>query len=420
VRVWLITVGEPLPLDGATDRLLRTGLLANSLRDRGHEVLWWTSTLDHFRKTRFVNGEPRVVTKNGAALQFLEGTPYKRNISLDRLRNHVQVGRSFARLAAREPRPDIILCSFPTIELAREAVRYGAAAGVPVVLDVRDLWPDIFVDVAPRWLRGVARLLLKRAFDDTAAAFADCAAVIAVSESYCVWGLDKGARSRTADDGVYPLAYQLSDWSPADEKSLDRRMRSAGLDPRGLLVSFVGTFGRTYDLDTVIGAALLRIERGSPPAQFVFCGAGEREANWRRLAAGVPGTGFLGWLPAAELACLLRRSSIGLAAYAPSAPQGIPNKVIEFLAASVPVLCSLAGESRQLLEAGGCGEYYVPGDSTSLADRIDAWVADPSRRAVMAAAAGRLFAERFSAASVYGELADQLESLAARWKAGTK
>ena len=29
MRIWLITIGEPLPIDGTNDRLHRSGMLAN-------------------------------------------------------------------------------------------------------------------------------------------------------------------------------------------------------------------------------------------------------------------------------------------------------------------------------------------------------------------------------------------------------
>ncbi len=49
MRVWLLTVGEPLPTDGGSDRVWRTGFLARALADRGHEVVWWSSAFDPFR-----------------------------------------------------------------------------------------------------------------------------------------------------------------------------------------------------------------------------------------------------------------------------------------------------------------------------------------------------------------------------------
>ena len=41
--VWLVTVGEPLPTDPGSPRLLRAGILAGLLAEKGHVVHWWSS-----------------------------------------------------------------------------------------------------------------------------------------------------------------------------------------------------------------------------------------------------------------------------------------------------------------------------------------------------------------------------------------
>ena len=97
IRIWLITVGEPLPLPGRRERPWRTGLLAEELASRGHEVLWWTSTVDHLTKSFFVDGQPSVEVSDRLTIQFLRGVLYTRNVSLARLRNHRQIGRAFRR-----------------------------------------------------------------------------------------------------------------------------------------------------------------------------------------------------------------------------------------------------------------------------------------------------------------------------------
>ena len=413
LSIWLITIGEPLPIDGSRERSWRTGLLAEVLAARGHDVLWWTSTVDHFRKQFFVEGEPRVSSRIGVPIQFLSGALYRRNLSPKRLLNHAQIARRFAALAARESRPDLIVCSFPTIELSREAVRYGAAAGVPVILDVRDLWPDIFLDVVPRAAKGLARLALHGLFADAERALSRCDAVLGVSDAYLEWGLHKGGRSRSALDRTFPLGYQSTAWSQRDASSVDELLRTAGAEAGVTLVTFAGTFGRTYDLRTVIEAAALLRESGGERVHLVLCGAGERDAEWRALAAGRDVT-FTGWLPAAELAYLLSKSSIGLAAYSANAPQGIPNKVIEYLSASLPVLSSLPGECRALLESARCGAYYEAENPAALAAAIREALSNRQRLGAMRTAARALFEQQFSSAAVYGEMADHLERLAAR------
>ena len=50
MHIWLIQIGEPLPLGNRT-RLMRTGLLAEQFLARGHTVLWWASAFEHHRRT---------------------------------------------------------------------------------------------------------------------------------------------------------------------------------------------------------------------------------------------------------------------------------------------------------------------------------------------------------------------------------
>jgi hypothetical protein len=255
MRCWLITVGEPLPLPGSTARRWRTGLLAETLRSRGHDVLWWTSTVDHFSKRYFLEGEPRVPVAPRLELQFLHGEIYKRNVSLARLRNHAQIGRRFAALATQEPPPDVIVASLPTLELADEAVKYGHRNGVKVIVDVRDLWPDIFVEVAPPPARPVARWLLKPLFRRAASALRQCAAITAVSDSYLAWGLDRAGRTAGPTDAMFPLGYEPVVPTDADRTGTRAMLSRAGVEKHNVVAVFAGQFGRTYDLGTVIEAA---------------------------------------------------------------------------------------------------------------------------------------------------------------------
>ena len=166
MNCWLITVGEPLPVvDPGNPRLLRTGALARTLVQGGHRVLWWTSTFDHYRKVQRAP-EDRSFDWEGGTVRMLRSVGYRANVSVRRFIEHAGVARKFAREAAAMERPDVILASLPTIELAREAVAYGRAHGVPVLLDLRDLWPDLLIDVLPPRLRWLSRLVLAGSIRD--------------------------------------------------------------------------------------------------------------------------------------------------------------------------------------------------------------------------------------------------------------
>ena len=136
--VWLVTIGEPLPVqEGAKDRPHRTGLFARLLAERGHDVVWWTSTYDHFRKKQLFADDHVLSVNSRLEIRLLHGCGYRSNVSLARFRDHRQVADRFAAAARAESRrPDIIVAALPTIELCLESTRYGKQFGVPVIAEV--------------------------------------------------------------------------------------------------------------------------------------------------------------------------------------------------------------------------------------------------------------------------------------------
>ncbi len=412
MRVWLVTVGEPLPCDGPDERLHRSGLLSGALAARGHEVLWWSSTFDHSRKRFRDQGEGEVVAHDGPRLRLLQGPGYRRNVSFARLANHRAIGRRFRDLAATEPRPDVIVASWPTIELSREAVAYGASRGVPVVLDVRDLWPDIFVELAPAWARRMARLAVSPMTRAAESAFGGAVAITGVTPAFVAWGLRQAGRPATPWDRAFPLGY--SDQPPGREAIATAedswRRRGVARDRGEFVVAFVGTMGlQKLDMAPVLAAARALQGRG---VRFVLCGDGDGLEQFKAMAAGLDNVVFPGWVGRAEIWTLMRIASAGLAPYRSSMNYigNVPNKPIEYLSAGLPILSSLDGTLRALLARHGCGITYDGAEdlAASLAGLID----DRGRREAMSAAASVLYRNEFVAEVVYGEMAEHLESIA--------
>jgi glycosyltransferase involved in cell wall biosynthesis len=115
-----------------------------------------------------------------------------------------------------------------------------------------------------------------------------------------------------------------------------------------------------------------------------------REAAQRRLT----NLSFLDPLPKRELARLLAGSQAGLVCLAPVpefAEWTAPNKLMDYLAAGLPVLSNVPGEAARLLAAGGCGETCAQPEAFAAA--LTRLAAEPTRREAMGLAARRL-AER--------------------------
>lgn len=410
MRIWLITIGEPLPTDGPDTRLLRTGILAEILAGRGHEVVWWSSAFDHVRKQHRSHSESDVVAEGGYRLKIMDSPGYSRNVSLRRIWDHVLLARRLRVLARDEPVPDVILCSAPTIELCAVATRYGVERGVPVAIDVRDLWPDIFMEVLPAGLRPFARPAFGVYARVLRSALRRATGITGITEEIVQWGLDKAGRSRGPWDQAFPMGYQRDSPEAERMETARRHWQEAGLGPDQFIASFFGYMGRQFRLEVVIEAAR-RLQAEAPEMRFVLCGDGEARPALEKLAAGCSNVLFPGWIGRSDIASLMEQSSLGLAPYVDTLSFNLsfPNKLIEYLSAGLPVVSSVNGAMGRLLRANDCGITYSGADE--LVSALLGLYRDPERRRRMSANAKDLYEREFVAETVYGRMAEYLESL---------
>ncbi len=416
MKVWLLTIGEPVPLkNGLHDRLHRTGAFATYLARNGHEVLWWTSTFDHFRKRHVLPADSTLQTNDHLTIKLLHGSGYSKNVSLARIRDHRQVAKKFSILSRHESsRPDIIVAALPTIELCVEAVKYGREFGVPVVLDMRDMWPDIFLHAMPAFARPILRLPLIPLYRQARLACSGATFISGITDEFVGWGLARGNRQRRSLDLSFPFVVTVDEIPEERLKSAEKFWDDLGVMADGQVknICFVGTIGVHTDhkMFAIIESAK-DLNRAGVAARFVICGDGDRLDFFRRLAAGMSNLIFPGWVGNAEMRVLMSRSIAGLNPLPDRYDflATINNKAIEYLSAGLPVISSpQRGVLFDLLTRYKCGVSYDPGDSASLSHIVKALVSDPGLRSSLAAHSKNLFASRFSSDNVHAQMTDYL------------
>lgn len=131
----------------------------------------------------------------------------------------------------------------------------------------------------------------------------------------------------------------------------------------------------------------------------------------QRAAAGLETVTLTGWLDYRDTLTLLQSAHIGLAAYARRAPQSLPYKPFEYMAFGLPIIGSLGGELRELIEAQGLGAWYQAGDATSLAGAVLALASSPEQRAFASRRCKELFASRYDALLITRQLIAHLDQL---------
>jgi len=346
-------------------------------------------------------------------IKMLHANGYRNNISLARLLNHRGLARKFRRFSETEGRPDVILCSLPTLELSIEAVRYGKRNNVPVVIDVRDLWPDLFVELAPPWGRGVTKRLLAFLFGMAREACTGAAAIVGVTPEFVAWGLRNAGRAATQWDRDFPMGYHRIELYREECEEALARWGARGIMENGFVVCFFGTIGRQFDLETVIDAA--RMLRGNGRRfQFVLCGSGDTLVDYRRKARDCPDILFPGWVNRADIWALMSLSSVGLAPYRnkPNFTMNLPNKPVEYLSAGLPLVSSLSGVLAKLISEGHCGVTYEEGKPDSLVEALIRLYDEREELRTMAENAMALYEKSFVAERVYGGMTEHLRRIA--------
>ena len=300
---------------------------------------------------------------------------------------HLSFMVSSVLLGARRCGPaDAVVVSSPTFFSIGAAWVLARLKRARLIVEIRDLWPAIFVELGvltSRWVIGLLERL-------ELAAYRAADEVVVVSEGFRENLISRGVpagKVHTIRNGV-----TLGRFDP--DAAADPAVRARlGARPGDCLVLYAGTHGISHGLPCVADAA--RRLHGEP-VRFAFVGDGSDKARLQMRVAelGLDNVTLLPRVPHDEVPALLAAADICLVPLrdVPLFATFIPSKLFEYLAAGRPVVGAVTGEAAQILTEAGA-VVVAPEDDAALADEIRALVADPERRALMGKQ-GRAYVER--------------------------
>lgn len=306
---------------------------------------------------------------------------------------------------------DLVFASSTPLTVSIPALCGKWLKGVPYVLEVRDLWPDLPIEMgiirskAIKWLlywwervayRNAWKLIglapgIKQGIEKKAGISPD--RVLMVPN-----GCDT--------DGIQPLG------------RLQRKHLSVPEDK--VAFGYAGTLGTANGLDAILDAAAVLKRRRQQSAIFVLIGDGREKARLqeRVLSEGLDNVLFTGLYNKDvynEVLCELD-AGLQILLNVPAFYYGTsPNKFFDYLAAGKPVLVNYPGWMSDLVTEHACGLAVPPDDAEAFADAVERIVTDGKQRMDMGTAARRLAETRFSQQKILIELAAFIEepSLAA-------
>ena len=409
LNIWLIQIGENLPVD-EKQRKMRTALLADKLVERGHSVLWWTSAFDHFKKDWIFKKDTEVTLNSRLRLYALKGIGYKKNVSLSRFIDHRIIAWKFKKIAPKMPKPDIIVTSMPPHDLAYQAVKFAKENKIPVLVDIRDPWPDIFLEYIPSAFHGIARKLLFMDFQMIRNTMQMADGLIAVTNTFLEWGLKYANREKSPVDKVFPLGYKRPNIKNLSNTSKFTNLIEELKDK--FIIFFVGTMANYHNPSILLEVAK-RVKNDK--IHFVIAGYGELFDEIKKASKDLKNVTLTGWLNQEEIELWLKYAKVGVC------PTNVkidllPNKFFVYLSAGLPVISAFEGDSKELIEKYQIGFYYPPNDVEALVNCILKLYNNPQLYKKMSENAKRIFDEMFDADKIYEEYANHIEKVYVNYK----
>ena len=321
-----------------------------------------------------------------------------------RTANYLSFMLSGTLAGCRVDRPDVVLATSPQFFNGWAGVLTKWLRRRPLVLEIRDIWPESILTVGamrPGLLVRVLEWLERRMYRA-----AD--RIVAVGRGYRDNILSKVTPRQPiaiVTNGVDAREYQ-----PAEPDDAFRREHGLG---DAFVCSYIGTVGMAHGLEVVLGAAERLRDRDD--VRFLIVGDG---AERRRLEEDAARRGlndrvrFTGRLPKDEMPRALAASDCCLVHLKPSAlfATVIPSKIFETMAMGVPMILGVEGEAVEIVREADAGLTMTPGDAGELAARVCELADSPLLRARLARRGPDAVRSRFNrdtlAAAMLGVLCD--------------
>lgn len=342
----------------------------------------------------------RVTEEAGIIVHWLP-VPYSNRMAYsERIKAFGRFAWYAARRAAAFP-ADVVFATSTPLTIALPAVYAARRQKIPMVFEVRDLWPELPIAVGAlkgplippaRWLERFA--------------FRNASYIVALSP-----GMKEGiARQGVSPERIFviPNSADIALFSVGEEAGRAFRSQFEWLQDRPLIL-YAGTLGRINGVGYLAEIAA-RMAHLDAEVRFMVIGDGYEKASIieRAKSLGVLNRNFflLPSLPKKEMPAVYSAATIAtsLVIDLPALWANSANKFFDALAAGKPIAINYNGWQADLLRETGAGIVMPPADAEAAAQQLAELVHDHERLVRAGAAAQKLAEERFDRDRLAAEL----------------
>ena len=298
--------------------------------------------------------------------------------AIKRMFNFVSYFLKALLAALRLPKPDVVIATSPQIFCGYAGVWYKRLRGVPLVIEIRDIWPESMGAVGAN-IPKIAYWGLERI---EKAMYKKCDRLVTVGEGYFERLAEKGVPKEKMS--IVMNGTDLAVYSPREKNA--ELLKKYGLEGK-FVVSYIGTVGMACGLEVVLDAAeklaCLQSQANSADSAslrlcvkkdvvFVIVGDGahreklEGEAKKRGLANVVftgrqPKSSMPDWVSSSDASLVhLKKTELFTTV--------MPSKIFESAGCKRPIIMGVDGFAKKLVMDAHAGLDMTPESADSLVE----------------------------------------------------
>ncbi|HHI5411141.1 TPA: glycosyltransferase family 4 protein [Vibrio metoecus] len=342
--------------------------MAKRLIAKGHDVIFVTTSAFLTVEQPLSSGW-NYIELEGIKLQVLH-LPYSNSDSyLKRIFKFIQFCiRAIPK--AMKVKADVVFATSTPLTIAIPGVFYSKINKVPMVFEVRDLWPELPVAVGA--IKNPIVIWLAKKLEKFA--YMNAERLIGLSPGMCE-GIEKqGVAKEKITLATNSCDTDLFDVN--DEIGVTYKNERLSFVSDRKLVVYTGTFGPINDVSYLVHLAKASLVRSSN-ACFVAIGSGMQKELVLELAKseGVLNNNLfiLDPVPKTEIVKLLSAADLALSLFGPVKEMwhNSANKMFDALASGTPIAINYGGWQKDLIENHKCGLVLQGKDFSQAAGLID-------------------------------------------------
>ncbi|WP_298741174.1 glycosyltransferase family 4 protein [uncultured Chitinophaga sp.] len=270
---------------------------------------------------------------------------------------------------------DLVIVTSPPLFVGFSGYLLSRFKRMPLVFEVRDLWPESAIDT------GVLKngLVIKLAYWFEKFIYRKAVLINVLTPAFYNTLRDR----KQVPEAKLILIPNAADFSLSDHllSAFDAEAfrREQGLENR-FVITYVGAHGVANHLEQLLEAAR---QLEDTPVLFLLIGQGMEKPRLQKLAAeqGLQNVRFLDPVPKQEVFKYILASDMGASVLkkVDTFKTVYSNKTFDYMACKKPILMAIDGVSRELVETAAAGAYVEPENIAAFNRIIREYLQNPQR-----------------------------------------